>query len=249
MRERPLRFPPHVVRRARAHGVRYDRLRITEESRYSCLKPDQFDQVVEIYARELGGRAPRRIIDATANVGCDTFQLKRMYPEARVTALEIDPATAALLALNAADLGYILNSVGGVGPPVEVRCLDCVDYLCAGRRAPRADLVYFDPPWGGPDYYKAAALRLALSGAPLGDVVGRTLARVAPLAVVKAPANADLAELRAAVGRHVEAAYTAHDVRRPRASKKGPVAFRLLFIRAAPRRGPGPAEEERRLPN
>lgn len=221
-RAAPRRFPGHVLEASRARGLRYDELEAAEDSHYSCLMPDHVAQVAAAYEAELGaGWAPRHIIDATANVGCDALNFRRMYPGAAVTAIELDPATAAALARNAAALG---------GGRLAAVCGDAAAYLAADP-PPQADLVYYDPPWGGPGYQAAGPLRLALGGQPLGDVVGRALRGVAGLAVVKAPATADLDDLYAAVRRHGGADFAVRDVRKARRNARGAVAFRLVFAR------------------
>lgn len=193
--------------------------------------PYQFNQVTEIYSRELGTSAPARILDTTANVGCDTIQFKRMYPGAHVTAVEIDKRTATLLGRNMAKLARVVGrSPQALNPPVETRHMDCLEYLKAAD-CPRADLVYFDIPWGGPEYYRAPSMKLVLSGLPLGDTVGRTLAKVSPLVVVKMPVNADVKEFQEAVGAHVSAAYSMYDVEKPKGNRKGKIAYRLVFAR------------------
>lgn len=230
---RPNAFPKHVIDAAAARGVKYSELETTEESRYSCLMPFQFDQVAAAYAAEVG-QPPLAAIDATANIGCDTIQLRRSFPGARITAIERDPATAACLAANMANLGRI---IGGDPAPVEAVAADCVEYLGLGpeprESAPAADLVYFDPPWGGPDYHKALALDLYLSGAHIGDVAGRALRRTAPLVVVKLPGNVNLAGLQERVSAIAPATFSVRDVIKSGGDRKGDVAFRLVFVRRA----------------
>jgi hypothetical protein len=227
---RVLHFPRWVVDDARKHGVDYGQLRATAESQYSCLMPYQMDQVAAIYAAEVEA-PPATILDATANVGCDTIQLSRMYPGAAITSVEIDPETAALLRFNMAHLADVLGRK--VDRPVATVGGDCVELLAGGHQA---DLVYFDIPWGGPEYYKAPSMRLALNGRPLGDIVGMVLTHNAPLVVVKAPVNADMKEFMGAVGNHAKhgADYRSHDVVKPKGNSKGAIAYRLVFVRALP---------------
>jgi hypothetical protein len=119
--------------------------------------------------------------------------------------------------------------------PVETAHADCVTYLA---HAAPVDLIYFDAPWGGPDYYMIPALRLVLSGESLGSVVGRALAAAAALIVVKMPPNADLDEFEAAVCPRAAATFRYHDVLKPWGGKKGNIAFRLAFVRRKGDLGP-----------
>jgi hypothetical protein len=247
-------FAKEVVAEGLRRGVDYGALRTVPESHYSCLLPRQMDDVERAYATELK-HAPASILDATANVGCDAIQFRRMYPAAEITAVEVDAPTAATLRANMASLPAVLapglapglppgsgeppgptahapRAAGGTPAavaPITVLEGDCVSVLEAGRRA---DLVYFDPPWGGPEYYRAAALHLELSGRPLGEVVGAALARNAPLVVVKAPFNADVGALLAEAARvwGRAPACSTHPVGRRR--KGNEPAYVLHFLRA-----------------
>ena len=238
--QRAARFPQWIVNEARGRGVDYGQILVAAESHFSCLMPYQMGQVAAIYAAEVGA-PPATILDATANVGCDTIQFCRMYPAAAVTSVEIDPGIAALLRHNMARLPSVLGR--RVDRPVAVLNGDGVELLLA--EGPQVDLVYFDPPWGGPEYYKSPLVRLTLNGRPLGDIVGAALALgKAGLAVVKAPANADMAEFLAAVAARAErgakatVTSSAHEILKPKGNRRGAVAYRLVFVRAGLRPAP-----------
>ncbi len=99
------------------------------------------------------------------------------------------------------------------------------------------DLVYFDPPWGGPDYQqKTSKLVLFLDDKPVSAVAGLTLRNVARLVVVKTPVTVDPEELRAGIAAAAEIdpsllSVTVHDVLKPVANAKGAVAYNLWFFR------------------
>jgi site-specific DNA-adenine methylase len=48
---------------------------------------------------------------------------------------------------------------------VALHSADCVVFL---QECPRADFVYFDPPWGGTEYQDHARMALTLSDQPVG---------------------------------------------------------------------------------
>jgi len=219
-------FPRWIVDAAQKRGVDYGQICVTAESQYSVLMPYQMDQVAAIYASELK-TPPAIVLDATANVGCDTIQFCKMFPEAAVTSVEINVEVSELLKRNMTHLASILGR--RAVRPVTVLNGDCVQLLARGLRA---DLVYFDVPWGGPEYYKAPSMRLMLSGRSLGDIVGETLAGNTPLVVVKVPNNADMKEFMETASSHVEhgADFRAHNIVKP----KGAVAYRLVFVRRHP---------------
>jgi hypothetical protein len=219
------RFPDWIVADARRLGINYGVLRVTQESQYSCLMPYQIPQVTDIFTQEVGP-PPSVVIDATANVGCDTINFRRMWPSATITALEVDAPTHHLLQQNMDNLDRVL-SVKGVAPVTTVN-VNCVAYLSAS--ATKADLVYFDIPWGGPEYYKAPSMKLVLDGRPLGEIVRQCLTNVSPLVVIKVPVNADMEEFRDAMTT-VAARFSIHDVVKPKGNIKGNVAYRLVFAR------------------
>lgn len=133
------------------------------------------------YFDELRRRvAPRTVVDGTAHVGVDTTILARSFPGARITAVERDPPTFERLSRNIAAAGL----AGRVSPVNR----SVVDWF---REGGRADLVYLDPPWGGPDYGETDDLPLADEAgrpAPLPAFVGRVL-EAAPRVVLKVPHN------------------------------------------------------------
>lgn len=219
-------FPWWIIEAARKHGVDYGRVCVTAESRHLVLMPYQIGQVAAIYASELK-TPPTVVLDATANIGCDTIQFCKMFPDAAVTSVEINVEVCEILKLNMTHLANILGRK--VVRPVTVLNGDCVQLLAGGLRA---DLVYFDVPWGGPEYYKAPSIRLMLSGRPLGDVVGEALAGNTPLVVVKVPNNADMKEFMETVSSHAEHGtdFRTHNIVKP----KGAVAYRLVFVRRRP---------------
>lgn len=223
----PHRFPKYITDPARDHGVRYDLLEVDESSMYSSLMPYHFEQVSRIYKEEMGGSAPQSIVDATAHIGCDTIHFRRMFPRAQITAVEIDPSIARILKTNMVAMPSI---IGQADPePVVVRAMDAIQYLVDDPET--IDLVYFDPPWGGPEYLQESSITLMVNDQPLGLVLGRIISERIPLIVVKMPVNVDLAEFKKGVSARVPVNYKLHNVVRPKKNRKGAIAYRLLFVR------------------
>ncbi len=85
-----------------------------------------------------------RVIDATARVGAQTLALARRFPDARITALERDEPTSALLTANLA-----LAKLDGLRTN-RVRVL-CDDLLTCIDRFSDIDVVVIDHTYGGGD--------------------------------------------------------------------------------------------------
>lgn len=163
----------------------YRKLKTTPESAYSSLLPGQRESVAGIFTRVMTN--PKLIIDATAHIGCDAINLARTYPEAKIIAVEKDAKTFALLNENI----KILTLTN-----IETVNADALEYLSRIPGAGEADIVYFDPPWGGRDYRSQTNLMLELSGKPIWEVINGTKAKYV---VLKAPNNFDINTFRSGI--------------------------------------------------
>jgi 16S rRNA G966 N2-methylase RsmD len=109
------------------------------------------------------------------------FALHHWFPEAKFVAIEKSEDEFKHLAANAQRLGYSEAEL------VRGQAQDPDLYS-------RADLVFMDPPWGGPEYKNAAVVPMELENAGnfiqwLASVKDRLPATVA----IKAPLNWDIA--------------------------------------------------------
>ena len=215
-----LRFPEWVIKLARNNRMDCGCIQVVEESRYSCLMPHHFTQVGAIYAQAFGYWKPRKIIDATAHIGCDSIMFHAAFRSANIVALEIDSKTATVLDSNMKKMSRI-NC--GNNSAVTAVNMDCMQYFESDQTA--ADIIYFDPPWGGSQYKNAAIYVMLLNAQPLGNAVKAALlhsphARI----IIRVPYNADIDDLETIS----KLQYTQHIVRNPR----GGVAFMLLISKA-----------------
>lgn len=166
---------------------------LSRETRYSTLRPHQAREV-ESALRKHFGTPPQRIIDATAHVGGDTLHFMRLYPNADLIAIEVNPSAFRQLSANVSqaeehsEYKGVIKLVNG----------DAVTFL---QNTPeKADFVYLDPPWGGPEYKAQKSVGLHLFDAAgkkwgIADVANLILDRgVAPCVVLKAPFNFRTAE-------------------------------------------------------
>jgi 16S rRNA G966 N2-methylase RsmD len=70
----------------------------------------------------------------------------------------------------------------------------------------KQDVIFIDPPWGGPEYKNHASVSLYLSQQNLCDVCN-TLAQYAKYIVVKVPTNFDEAAFLASTSMHMKMVY------------------------------------------
>lgn len=122
---------------------------------------------------EILSRLGSKCIDATACVGGMTRFLSTHFDH--VTAYEIDSER----------FGFLKNNIEVLSLK-NVTCIhgDCLN-LCE-----RTDVIFIDPPWGGPGYKNSDSIRLELSEVPLHEVCDR-LAKYTKYIALKVPQNFD----------------------------------------------------------
>lgn len=163
------------------------RLRLDEEARFSVTEQPLANHLSRLllawFSDDRTAAGPLVITDGCAGGGGNTLSFAEHFAGG-VHAVEVHPGRAA-------DLAHNVAAVFGEGAPVK--CYRA-DYIASGLwRELRQDIVFMDPPWGGPTYWKEAAVQLSLSGHPIGAVVRDLhLARAARLTVLKVPLNFDL---------------------------------------------------------
>lgn len=134
---------------------------------------------------EVLSRLGSTCVDATACVGGMTRFLSTHFEH--VTAYEIDSERFNYLKHNMEILG--MNNV------------TCVHGDCLGLET-RTDVIFIDPPWGGPGYKNSTSLRLTLSGQPLHEVCDK-LSKYTKYIALKVPQNFDEHHLLSCVTRCV----------------------------------------------
>lgn len=185
-------------------------LQCDEVSLYSITEARIAKQMTQILLQLTGPNA--HIVDATACVGGNTLSFASADSFTHVTAVELSEQRARMLQHNVA--------ICGLHDRVTVLQGDFVSLFSAAARssAPSsllmdaADCVFFDPPWGGPDFHKVAQLDMFLGSIDVADVVtcltfappapgpGAAAVLAAPFSrtiAIKAPPNYNEAGLRA----------------------------------------------------
>jgi len=151
-------------------------LYIVDASRYSVSSPRMSIQISE-QIKHLVQIPDIHITDATAHVGGNTIGFATAFPH--VNAVEISKTTYTALTHNikAFDIENVKT--------YNESYLDIQNDL-------KQDIVFFDPPWGGPEYKLNKVMMLYLDDIPIYEVVCRF--EVFPvLVILKCPYNLDFA--------------------------------------------------------
>lgn len=142
---------------------------------YSITDERSAAAMTAVIARYVGRGA--HVVDATACVGGNTISFAGAF--GRVTAIELDQVR----------LEYLRHNVEVMGVAASVECVhgSCVDQL------PRldSDAVFFDPPWGGPEYASQERVSLSIGDVGLADLANITAARTRFI-FLKLPTNFDV---------------------------------------------------------
>ena len=150
-------------------------LRLDNEALYSTTDQLTADKITKDLLRYIPKSA--KVADATACIGGNTYSFAQHF--STVHAYELDPVRAAYLAHNIRVLN--IQNVTVIGGDV------------LRRMNQPYDLVFIDPPWGGPEYKQSESIQLTLSGKPLEDVCFQ-LSNYASHIALKTPTNFSEAE-------------------------------------------------------
>jgi len=164
--------------------VDLNKLKLTKESVYSVTPWKEADKISKEIIKRLNMKPESiTITDATANVGGNTLSFYK-NKMGKVNSFEIDTLTCDFLKNNLNIYGYTIENVL------------CENYL-NGYMNIEQDVIFFDPPWGGPEYYIKKNLSLYLGDIDIKYIIKNLLDYdKAKLVVVKVPINFALEEFK-----------------------------------------------------
>jgi len=167
------------------------RLRLDDEALYSVTESRSAERMSRELLELAGVSRASSITDITSCVGGNVLSFAQHF--ARVTAIEIDSTRFGMLVHNVRDVVGTTN--------VEFIHGNAVELLRDPARAPRQDIVFMDPPWGGPDYKDQAALPLFLGDVNVGALTDEILrSGAAQVVALKVPVNFAIDDFRRALG-------------------------------------------------
>ena len=183
-------LPEHASRRFHPLLPKIQTVESTSVSASSPAYLMQEARFMRAMMQQLGGNT-KVIIDATAHVGVISQVLLRLFPEARLEAVEFVRETSEVLAANLA--------AAQLADRAQVTNACAVRYL-RKERDPEVDLVYFDPPWGGSGCYQEATPEdFSLSGVPLAVLI-RDALKISRCVVAKYRPEMALERIKRRVG-------------------------------------------------
>lgn len=128
-------------------GIDYTKLRLTQEGEYSVTRRRDADRIMAIISKTVGDLKTKTVTDATACNGGDTihFGLSCLF----VNSIELKEENFEVLQNNVNV--YKLQNV-------TLHQGDCTKIFNW-----KTDILFIDPPWGGPNYKENETLDLHLS--------------------------------------------------------------------------------------
>lgn len=118
-------------------NVDYSRVQMTPEGLYSVTRRRDGQRMTQILTREIPDTHTKTITDATACVGSDTLRFSQMFKQVHSIELKHD------------NMVVLQNNIKAFGVTnVRVYEGDATKLFKW-----KTDVLYVDPPWGGPDYY------------------------------------------------------------------------------------------------
>eukprot|EP00768_Dysnectes_brevis_P005359 gnl/Dysnectes_brevis/3839_a4954_649.p1 GENE.gnl/Dysnectes_brevis/3839_a4954_649~~gnl/Dysnectes_brevis/3839_a4954_649.p1 ORF type:complete len:304 (-),score=75.02 gnl/Dysnectes_brevis/3839_a4954_649:40-951(-) len=175
-------------------------LKMNKVAFYSVTPSIYADQI----AKEIRREFPRisKVVDGTACVGGDTRAFSKHFPH--VHSIELNQENYHMLQHNVRELG--LRNVTTHQGDSRLLLADVGSW--APAHAPY--LLYFDPPWGGPEYIARSTVQTMLGDTPIQEVVLSSLQLPTPpaLVVLKLPSNADQRAIREQLAGHADVWFT-----------------------------------------
>jgi 16S rRNA G966 N2-methylase RsmD len=202
-------------------GVSWQQLVKTPEAEYSITRHAHALEIHSVLRKACGNLEALTVADGTANIGSDVIRFGIVC--SHVYAVELDKATFEALKSNIRvyKLQQRITALHG----------DCTEVLPKLLEGNTIDMVYLDPPWGGPSYKDSVKLDLTLGTKRVDAFVEELVAaKDGPRWVVlKVPNNYNAEKLFTLPKVKV----TQHAV--GRSSRKPSGAFQLYIIASAAR--------------
>lgn len=189
MSKQPNKFPTAIILDSRKYRtVDYSKFLTVEETLYSSVRPYHFLQIGRILRRVF--KKPKLIVDTCAHIGGSTINMAHIYPSTRFISVELKKSVFNVLNKNIHNFEYT-KRIMAVNE-------NCIPFLKKMTTRVKPDFINFDPPWGGPRYYKIKKLMLTLNNTfgrsvPLYDIINDVFIKnITDFSTFKAPKNFDM---------------------------------------------------------
>jgi len=159
--------------------TRVNNYQLSNIGSYSILYPNDAVKVSEIIKSFLPNKST--ITDANANMGGATLTFSDYFDH--VNSVEIIPFHCKILENNIKN--YDAKNV----------TVYCNDYLDVGNKLEQ-DAIFFDPPWGGPDYKKKIIMNLYLDGISISKIIKSLIdKKKVKIVALRVPINYDFKQI------------------------------------------------------
>lgn len=142
-------------------GVDYTQLKLTEEGSYSITRQKDAERAISIMKNVVGDLKTKTITDATSCVGGDTIHFANEFRF--VNSIELNVQNFQVLQSNVETYGFT---------NIQFHNGDATKLFQW-----KSDVLYIDPPWGGPQYKEQKMLNLYMSGNRLDHWLEQILLR------------------------------------------------------------------------
>lgn len=165
-------------------------LSLLPDSLFMSLQDYQKGQVVRamelLFGAENLGNI-NHIVDATCHVGCDSINFSEIFPNSKITCIDNDIEAIKVLKKNILSLKDPdrFNIIYG----------DCTTFIKSQNV--KADIFYFDPPWGGYGYLKKTNIDLVLGNQDISSITSYCLTYLTSHVLIKAPRNFNIKKFSA----------------------------------------------------
>jgi predicted RNA methylase len=166
------------------HNLNYNDLKIDDIGKYSITLPRKADAITKLiltYIKSTSIAEHVTITDATAGVGGNVLSFCKYG--INVNAVELDTERFEYLKHNVSKYEYNVNLYNN-------NYLDIYETI-------KQDIIFIDPPWGGPEYKKSDEIILSLNDISLEDICNNIfIKKLAKLTVLKLPYNYNLNHMK-----------------------------------------------------
>jgi predicted RNA methylase len=142
-------------------GIDYKKLKLTEEGEYSVTRRRDADRIISVLNSNIKDIKSKSITDSTGCVGGDTIHFALNFK--KVDSIEINSKNFEALRNNVNVYG-LTNVSFHLGNSISI-----FDW--------KTDVLYIDPPWGGPNYKDTPNLDLYMSSKRIDEWVEEILLR------------------------------------------------------------------------
>jgi hypothetical protein len=166
-----------------------EQIQLDEVAKYSMTDTRTADGISDFIAKLPGLNQDNIVItDGTACVGGNTISFCKKFK--KVQAVEVDPIRYDMLMHNLKLLGY-----------TNAKCYH-ENYLELLRNLTQ-DIVFLDPPWGGPSYKDKKEVELFLGNTPLDELCENLKGRTKYI-IIKAPTNLNYEKFKAKISGNLQ---------------------------------------------